>query len=152
MCIGEIFLQCGNFCVRYLPRIMDLLLISCEGVLTVGDLNYAEILQESIIETLMCIYHGVEDLEGKKILAKSLGFVTEFIRITTDLTRHPKLDYVKDSIMLMGDIVSALPNEAGNLAKCTFVKERLATLVKFNKDGHLRQCIAFVSQQFRINL
>lgn len=49
MCLGEIFLQCGDFCLRHLQRVMDLLLISCEGVLTVGDLNYAEILQESII-------------------------------------------------------------------------------------------------------
>jgi|LakMenEpi03Aug12_release.lakeMendotaPanAssembly.Ray.scaffolds.fasta_scaffold3698143_1 hypothetical protein len=86
----------------------------------------------------MCIYHGVEDPEGKKILAKSLGFVTEFIRITTDPTRHPKLDYVKDSIMLMGDIISAIPDEAANMAKCTFVRDRVGTLVKFNKDGHLR--------------
>lgn len=58
----------------------------------------------------MCIYHGVEDPEGKKILAKSLAFVTEFIRITTDTNRHPKLDYVKDSMMLMGDIVAAIPS------------------------------------------
>lgn len=138
MCIGEIFLQCGNFCERHLQKVMDLLLISCEGVLTVGDLNYAEILQESIIETLMCIYHGVEGPEGKKILAKSLGFVTEFIRITTDPTRHPKLDYVKDCMMLMGDFVVAVPSEASTLAKCTFIRERLATLSKFNKDGRLR--------------
>jgi len=59
MCIGEIYLHCGDFCLKHLKKVMDLLLLSCEGVLTVVDLNYAEILQESIIETLMCILHGV---------------------------------------------------------------------------------------------
>lgn len=59
MCIGEIFLHCGNSCLKHIQKVMDLLLISCEGVLAISDLNYAEILQESIIETLMCIMHGV---------------------------------------------------------------------------------------------
>lgn len=45
MCIGEIFLHCGNLCLKHLKKVMDLLLISCQGVLTITDLNYAEILQ-----------------------------------------------------------------------------------------------------------
>lgn len=59
MCIGELFLQCGDFCGKHLKRVMNILHLSCEGVLSIPDVNYAEILQESVIETLMCIFHGV---------------------------------------------------------------------------------------------
>lgn len=38
---------------------MDIILLSIEGVFHIADANYAEILQESIVETLMCIYHGL---------------------------------------------------------------------------------------------
>lgn len=89
---------------------MDLLLISCEGVLVIPDLNYAEILQESIIETFMCIYHGVSNEQGLQMLPGFIPFIQEFIRLTTDKTRHPKLDYVKESLMLLADISSICPS------------------------------------------
>jgi hypothetical protein len=40
---------------------MELLFVSCEGVLSISDMNYAESLQEAIIETEMCIMHGITD-------------------------------------------------------------------------------------------
>ena len=91
MCIGELFLQCGDFCVKHLKRVMDLLLISCEGVLAIADMNYAEILQESIIETLMCIFHGINTDLGQKQLPDFLPFILEFVKLTTEKSRHPKL-------------------------------------------------------------
>jgi hypothetical protein len=54
---------------------MDLLLISCEGVLTIADLNYAEILQESIIETFLCIFHGLNGNGRNEELPASLYFI-----------------------------------------------------------------------------
>lgn len=58
MCLGELFLQCGDYCFKHLKKVMDLIFISCQGVFSISDINYAESLQDSIIETLMCIVHG----------------------------------------------------------------------------------------------
>lgn len=75
MCIGELFLQCGDICLKHIKRVMDLLVISCEGVLTIPDLNYAEVLQESIIETLMCIIHGMDPNRFGKDLPTFMPFI-----------------------------------------------------------------------------
>jgi hypothetical protein len=47
MCFGELFLQCGQSCDSHIKKVMDIILISIEGVFQV-DTNYAEVLQESI--------------------------------------------------------------------------------------------------------
>jgi len=47
---------------------MSLIYISCQGVFSVGDSFYAEALQESIIETLMCMIHGTEEPELENIM------------------------------------------------------------------------------------
>jgi hypothetical protein len=75
MCVGEMFLQCGEVCEKHLKRVMDLLLVSCQGVLAITDLNYAEILQESIIETLLCIFHGLNSNGKNPDLPKWLYFI-----------------------------------------------------------------------------
>jgi hypothetical protein len=150
MCLGELFLHCGAHSSRHLKRVLDLLLLSCEGVLTLHDLNYAEALQEAIVETLMCLFHGVEQTEGRKLLGQSLGFIIEFVKLTTEHTRSPPLAYVQECMMLLADVSSILPNQVGQLAKCTFVADRVASLARYNKDGHLTQCIAYVRQQFRL--
>jgi hypothetical protein len=41
MCFGELFLQCGEICQQHLKRVMDIILISIEGVFHVADTNYA---------------------------------------------------------------------------------------------------------------
>lgn len=152
MCIGELFLQCGDFCVKHLKRVTDLILMSCEGVLSIPDINYAEILQESIIETLMCIFHGVGENYLKPILPTFLPFVLEFIKLTTEKTRHPKLDYVKESLMLLADISQIYPEFKPKLMEAGFIPDRAAILLKFNKDGHLSQTISYLRQQFQLQL
>lgn len=86
------------------------------------------------------------------MLTQSLPFIIEFIRLTTEKNRHPKLEYVKECLMLLGDILTLLPSTAPTLTKCPFIADRTATLIKFNKDGHLNQCVNYMKQQFRINL
>ena len=61
MCVGELFLQCGDIAFKHLKRVMSMLFMSCEGALVLTDLNYGEILQETIIETFMCIIHGLHN-------------------------------------------------------------------------------------------
>lgn len=152
MCIGELFLQCGDFCGKHVNRVMKLLHLSCEGVLSIPDLNYAEILQESIIETLMCIFHGITEDSIKNDIPTYLTMTLEFVRLTTEKSRHPKLDYVKECLMLLADISNIYPDTKAFLAKTEFIAERTATLVLFNKDGHLSQTIAYVKQQFQLKI
>ena len=49
-------------------------------------------------------------------------------------------------MLLLADVSVILPGEAGRLAKCAFIEERLVTLANFNKDGHLSQCIHYLRQ------
>lgn len=131
---------------------MNILHLSCEGVLSIPDVNYAEILQESVIETLMCIFHGVNEESIKNDLPSYLNMTVEFIRLTTEKTRHPKLDYVKECLMLLADISNIYPNTKPFLCKAEFIADRANILVSFNKDRHLNQTIAYVKQQFQLKL
>lgn len=115
-------------------------------------MNYAEILQESIIETLMCIYHGINDPKGRRELPNYLSFILQFIGLTTEKSRHPKLDYVKECLMLLADITSMYPEVKQRIKEASFISDRTAILLKFNKDGHLNQTIAYVKQQFQLTL
>ena len=95
MCFGERFLQCGEVGENQLKRVMDIILLSIEGVFHISDHNYAEVLQESIVETLMCIYHGLNTERPNKCLTDYIQYIFHFINMTTEKTRRPKLDYVK---------------------------------------------------------
>jgi hypothetical protein len=54
--------------------------------------------------------------------------------------------------MLLGDISHIYPNERPRLMKTDFIRDRVGTLMQFNKDGHLSQTIAYIRQQFRLTL
>lgn len=43
----------------------------------------------------MCIVHGMDPDKFGKDLPSYMPFIVEFVRLTTDKNRHPKLDYVK---------------------------------------------------------
>jgi hypothetical protein len=81
-----------------------------------------------------------------------MPYITEFIRLTTDKNKRPKLEYVQNCLMLLADISQLYPNERSVLMKEDFIRDRTATLHQFNKNGALSQTITFVKQQFRINL
>lgn len=46
---------------------MKIVFISIEAIFHITDTNYAEILQESLIETLMCIYHGLNSDQTRPV-------------------------------------------------------------------------------------
>jgi hypothetical protein len=66
------------------------------------------------------------------------------------MNRHPKLDYVKECLMLLGDICCFYPTELMKHTSSALLMDRTAILIKFNKDGHLSQTISYVKQQFRL--
>lgn len=125
---------------------MDLLILSCEAVVLLSDFNYREVLQESIVETLMCVIHGVTEPSFGNILPNYMPYITEFTMITTDKARRPKLEYVENSLMLLADISQMFPGEKTRLLKTDFIKDRATMLQSFNKDGRLTQTLAYLKQ------
>ena len=117
MCLGELFLQCGDLCYKHLARVMGLMVVSCQGVLSISDLNYAEILQDAIIETLMCLVHGINDESFMQVLPEYMPFITEFVNRTTEKGRRPKLEYVQQGLMLLADIAHLFPSEREKLVQ-----------------------------------
>jgi hypothetical protein len=75
MCIGELYLQMGTSCEKHLIQVMDLIMFSCEGVIKLNDMAYADILQDNIIETLMCIFHGMNNGQPYVLLTKYIPYV-----------------------------------------------------------------------------
>ena len=100
----------------------------------------------------MCLFHGINDDSLKKELPKYLPYTVEFIKLTTEKNRLPKLDYVKESLMLLADISNIYPESKPVLLKADFIPDRAAILMKFNKDGHLSQTISYLRQQFQLQL
>ena len=149
MCVGEIFLQCGDVVFSQLKRVMDIILISCEGVVHLKDQNYAEVLQETVIETMMCIYHGLNNNRTCTELAPYVQYTITFVNFTTEKGRHPKLDYVKDCMVLLADVASFYSTEARQYLTRQSVNDRLSILEKYNKDGHLTDSLTYVSRQLR---
>ena len=149
MCFGELFLQCRRACLPHLQRVVDLLLISCDCVMHLSDQNYAEVLQETVIETFMCLFHGLnEGAQPCAPLGKYLRHVFEFVSLTTEKTRRPKLDYVKSCMFLLADIAGFYRVEAKSFASMPFLADRMSTLEKYNKKGDLSQVINYVRSKF----
>ena len=71
------------------------------------------------------------------------------MQLTTEKVRHPKLDYVKESLVLLADIVNLYPIVKSG-GKWEFVHDRYLTLMNFNKNGLLTQSIRYISEQFNI--
>ena len=149
MCFGELFLQCGEACRAHTKRIADILLLSCDGVLKLNDQNYAEVLMETVIETFMCLFHGLNNDIISQELVPYIKYVFEFVAITTEKSRRPKLDYVKDAMTLLGDIKSFYQNQTLPFSTAPFVIDRINTLQNYNKNGALTQTISYLRQQFR---
>ena len=90
---------------------MELIYRSCSGVFSVGDSNYAEAMQDSIIETLMCMIHGTDHMEMPILLSKNMHFIVEFVKMTTEKSKKPKLEYVQSCLMFLGDVANLFPQE-----------------------------------------
>jgi len=100
----------------------------------------------------MCIMHGISDPRFEADVPGYMPYIVEFIRLTTDKSKRPKLEYVQNCMMLLADISQLYPKERDGLIKEVFIRDRTATLNQFNKNGQLTQTITFVKQQFKVNL
>lgn len=129
---------------------MDIILISIEAVFQISDKNYSEVLQESICETLMCIFHGLNEPNPNRALGEYVKYVFKFVALSTEKGRHPKLDYVKDAMVLLADITSFYPSESRAALTHEFIADRLEILNKYNADGHLTRDITYLRQTFHI--
>ena len=69
---------------------MELMLLSCQGAIELTDVAYGEAVQDEIIETFMCIFHGTEG-SALAMLSKYIPYIFQFVKITTDSKRRPKL-------------------------------------------------------------
>lgn len=52
---------CGKAAVQYLQRLLDVIMLCCAAAIQIADIDfsYSEQLKDSIIETLMCVVHGL---------------------------------------------------------------------------------------------
>jgi len=98
----------------------------------------------------MCIFHGVTNSTGQAQLIEFIPVILNFVMLTTDKGKHPKLDYVHQCLMLLADIGSMYPSERSRITNAGFVNDRTATLLRFNKDGHLSQDLGHIRQQLNL--
>ena len=96
--------------------------------------------------------HGLnpEHMQGE--LQNYLPYIMEFVELTTDKKKHPKLSYMKDSMMLLADIAHLFPSEKQRICGKSFLQDRINTMIKFNTDGELTQGIYFVKQELQLHM
>jgi hypothetical protein len=83
-------------------------------------------------------------------LKEYILYIFQFINLTTDKSRRPKLDYVKETMIFLADITTFYPNECRNIILSEFVADRLAIMNRYNNDGHLTEDIQYIKKQFRV--
>jgi hypothetical protein len=76
----------------------------------------------------MCLFHGLNDKTPNLLLGKYIQHVYEFVKMTTDKSRRPKLEYVKSCLFLIADIAGFYPNEFEPYKKMPFIGEIIKIL------------------------
>jgi hypothetical protein len=61
-------------------------------------------------------------------------YIFQLINLTTNKSRRPKLDYVKETMIFLVDITTFYPNECRNIILSEFVADRLAIMNRYNND------------------
>lgn len=102
-------MRCGAFCEPFLGNIIDFIRISMQGAVEINDYNYVEILQETIVETLLCIFHSDFSIEAFQTISGFVESIIQFIAFSTEKMRRPKLSYLKDCISLLVDVILQFP-------------------------------------------
>jgi importin subunit beta-1 len=61
--LGEVFLVCKVQARKYLKKFLDIIIVCCTAAIQITeiDFNYSEQLKDTIIETLMCVVHGLNE-------------------------------------------------------------------------------------------
>jgi hypothetical protein len=80
-----------------------------QGVLELNDFNYAEILQDTVVETLLCIFHSDFSAAAFQTIRTFVESILQFIAFSTDKKRRPKLSYLKDTMSLLVDVIVQFP-------------------------------------------
>jgi hypothetical protein len=81
-----------------------------QGAVEINDFNYVEILQDTIIETLLCVFHSDFSIEAFQTLSGFVESIIQFIAFSTEKKRRPKLSYLKDAISLLVDVILQFPD------------------------------------------
>jgi len=81
-----------------------------QGAVEINDFNYVEILQDTIVETLLCVFHSEFSIEAFQTLSGFVESIIQFIAFSTEKKRRPKLSYLKDAICLLVDVILQFPD------------------------------------------
>ena len=92
-----------------------------QGAVELTDFNYVEILQDAIIEALLCIFHSDFSIDAFQTIGGFVESIIQFIAFSTDKKRRPKLSYLKDAISLLVDVILQFP-DIKNIISRVFVE------------------------------
>lgn len=153
LCLGEVCLNSPQAAIRYLPPIIEVIMLCCNAAVGLpdSDFSYAEQLKDSIIECLMCIVYGL-NFEGSQISHHLNQHVPEFFRfimVTLDKKYQPTADYFNRTILLMGDMAKYYQMVVAPFKKDPILLATIATFKNFNKDGKYTKSINYAEQQFK---
>lgn len=81
-----------------------------QGAVEISDFNYVEILQDTIVETLLCIFHSDFSIQAFQTISSFVESIIQFIAFSTEKRRRPKLSYLKDAISLLVDVILQFPD------------------------------------------
>lgn len=114
LCIGDIILVCKEKCCVFIPKLMEIYMYAftaCAALLY-NDKNdqeyieYAEQLQEHLVESYTCMIHGINDSSVNNDMIQYFPHLFKFLEQTTNRNLHPQIEYLKNALQLVVDIAN----------------------------------------------
>lgn len=87
-------------------------MLCCAAAIQIADsdFSYSEQLKDSIIETLMCIVHGINtESSVNEQIAPFIPKIFQFVMISSNKKSRPTVAYVKKCVLLMADFAKFYP-------------------------------------------
>ena len=127
---------------------MTIIMICCEGAIQLVniDFNYSETLKETIIETLTCVLHGINQRELNKSFEAYIPNIFTFIRLSTDKSVRPTVKYISICLSLLADfsnIYSELIKPQLDHENLAFISVIYRDLVRNNRDNQYTRILKY---------
>jgi hypothetical protein len=103
-------------------------------------------MKDVIIESEMCVFHGLrqQGAGGHEAFGKHLRYVVEFIKFINQPAYSPSPDLLRNSLLLLGDILQFSGGSCKGVLTNQTLKELTGLLTQLSNDKATQSCIGYV--------
>lgn len=156
--LGDVALGSPHLIVQNMKDILSLYEIAYEAIIVLSDSNvpdnleYAEVLKENIIDSIVCIVHGAlyndesgMNMEKLNLIKIHFPKLQEFIQKATSRKYNPTIDFVKDCLALLTDIYAPPLREGGVYLNKELITDMIKTLQPHMSQVGVQQSVQYAN-------